>query len=408
MKNTIKKDDRISDLETENALLKSRLKYHEQHNESRIKLKTIFDNSFEGIMLINDSARIIEWNNCMEKITGIPKESVLQKYVWNIQYSIMTSNRQINITEEELEKVWHEKVQILNPGEVLSGVGKILDASGQIKFIEDLVSPVIIDGKKFFCVFQRDITAHKLSSVTIEEQNAELTKLNNDKDRFLSILAHDLKSPFGSILGFIDLLVNNYNGYDASEIEEIISTIQKSAHRTFNLLEDLLQWINARSGKLISVPQDLNFYDICEEIITGLEPLANDKNIKIIQQASEGISLFADKNILKTVLRNLVYNAIKFSNRDGLVVISVKPGHHFVTIIVTDNGIGIEHTDLKKLFDHLHRISTPGTENESGTGLGLLLCKELIEKSGGRIWAESEPGKGSRFKFTIQDSSNHN
>jgi PAS domain S-box-containing protein len=403
MNSTIDKDDRILELVTENALLRSRLEYIELYNESQIKLKTIFDNSFEGIILIDDSSRIIDWNICMEKITGIPKESILQEYIWTVQHRILTLNNLSNITEEDIEKKWKDKVQILKPGEVIRGVGKISDSSGEIKYLEDLISPVIINEKKFFCIFQRDITAHKLSGVIIQEQNTELTKLNNDKDRFLSILAHDLKSPFGSILGFIDLLANNFKAYDASEIEDIIYTIQKSAHRTFNLLEDLLQWINARSGKLTSVPQNINFHDICDEIITGLEPLANDKNIKIIQQASEEVNLFTDKNILKTVLRNLVYNAIKFTERDGLIIISVKPGHHFVTIIVTDNGIGIEQTDLVKLFDNLHRLSTPGTENEPGTGLGLLLCKELVEKSGGRIWAESEPGKGSKFKFTVQD-----
>lgn len=405
MKSANDNDDRISVLETENAQLKSRLENQELYNESRIKLKTIFDNSFEGIMLIDNSARIIEWNNCMEKITGLPKEAVLDKHFWTIQHSIMTPDRQTDITENDLERIWRDKVQILNAGEMVRGVGKISNALGQIKYVKDLVSPVIINDNKFFCVFQRDITAHKLSDVIIEEQNAELTKLNNDKDRFLSILAHDLKSPFGSILGFIDLLANNFNGYDAREIEDIIYTIQKSAHRTYNLLEDLLQWINARSGKLTSMPQDINFYEICDEIISGLEPLANDKNIKIIRQATENINLYADKNILKTVLRNLVYNAIKFTGRGGLIMISVKPGHHFVTIIVADNGIGIEPDNLKKLFDHLHRISTQGTENESGTGLGLLLCKELVEKSGGRIWAESVPGRGSKFKFTVRDLS---
>jgi PAS domain S-box-containing protein len=408
MKSAIDKDDRISELETENALLKSRLEHQELHNESRIKLNTIFDSSFEGIILIDNSARIIDWNSCMEKITGIPKESVLQKYVWSIQYSIMTPDRRMEISEKELEKVWLDKVQILNPGEMVRSVGKILNASSEIKYVEDLVSPVIINDKKFFCIFQRDITAHKLAEVTIEEKNAELTKVNNDKDRFLSILAHDLKSPFGSILGFIDLLANNFNAYDVTEIEDIIYTIQKSAHKTYNLLEDLLQWINARSGKLTAVPQSVNFYEICDEVITGLEPLANDKKIKIIRQSSENLNLFTDKNILKTVLRNLVYNAIKFTDRDGLIMIGVKPGHHFVTIIITDNGIGIEQDDLKKLFDPLQRISTPGTDNESGTGLGLILCKELVEKSGGRIWAESEPGKGSKFKFTVQDLPEHN
>jgi len=245
------------------------------------------------------------------------------------------------------------------------------------------------------------ITDREKAAHIIEKQNDELIKLNTDKDRFMSILAHDLKSPFHSILGLLDLLAENINSFDTKEITDIINQVNNSAHKTFNLLDDLLLWINARSGKLVFDPQELNFSEIFNDIKRDLDSLARNKNIQIIELVSFDTFILADKNILKTVLRNLISNAIKFTDQNGLITINAESDSEFVTVLVSDTGIGIEQIDLVRLFDTHRRISTPGTRNETGTGLGLLLCKEFIDRLGGRIWAESEPGKGSKFSFTV-------
>jgi PAS domain S-box-containing protein len=370
-------------------------------NESQIKLSTVFNNSFEGIILVDYSGRIIDWNRGTEKITGFSKDEVLGEFVWEVQYSMAIPEVKKSTSEKAFKNVWDEKVFCLNINEQASAVGKLLNSAGEIKFVEDLVSPVMINDKKFFTIFQRDITDRQKTSLIIQQQNDELTKLNTDKDRFMSILAHDLKSPFSSVLGFLDLLEEDNGIYSVKERRDIIASVNSSAHKTFNLLEDLLLWINARAGKLNYEPQKLVFSAILNEILVGLEPMAAIKNIRIIQQASAVIYLSADKNILKTVLRNLVNNAIKFTNRNGLIIIDIKPDLEFATVMISDNGTGIEPEDLVKLFDPLHRVSSPGTDKESGTGLGLLLCKEFVEKAGGRIWVESESGKGSKFSFTV-------
>jgi len=229
----------------------------------------------------------------------------------------------------------------------------------------------------------------------------QLLQLISDKDLFISILAHDLRSPFQALLGLSELLKENIQQYDTGEIEILAGHINTSAQSTYTLLEDLLKWARAQSGKLPFEPQKLNLTEICRDILEILNPNAISKNITINYPKTDHISIYADIDMLKAVFRNLVSNAIKFTNNDGQIDISAKENQSDVTIIISDNGIGMEPDDLLKLFDISQIHTTTGTAEEKGTGLGLLLCKEFVEKHGGKIWAESEYGKGSDFKFTI-------
>lgn len=231
--------------------------------------------------------------------------------------------------------------------------------------------------------------------------NEELKKLNTDKDRFMSILAHDLKSPFNALLGLSELLAKNINKYDSEKIESFVSNINKLAKNTYELLQDLLMWTQSQSGKIHFEPKELVFKVFCTEVIEALKPVSDAKNITINLASADEITLFADADMLKTILRNLVSNAIKFANIGGQIDIFAEYNPENVTITVSDNGIGINPDKLSKLFDAAQLHSTVGTNNEKGTGLGLLLCKDFVEKHGGKIWVESEEGKGSNFKFTL-------
>lgn len=235
----------------------------------------------------------------------------------------------------------------------------------------------------------------------IKSQNEELKRLNDDKDRFIFVLAHDLKSPFNSILGFLELLSENIRIYDIDEIEEQISIINSSAWNTFLLLEDLLIWARLQSGKTSYEPQKLVLSDICVDIVEFFKPAANAKNITINHSTEKMIGMCADINMLKTVLRNLVSNAIKFTKPGGRIDIYVGKTKTNITISVADNGIGIAPEALNKLFNVSQTLTTTGTVNEKGTGLGLFLCDEFVRKHGGKIWVESELGKGSSFKFML-------
>lgn len=247
----------------------------------------------------------------------------------------------------------------------------------------------------------RNIETRKKNELIIQRQNEELKKLNSDKDRFLQIIAHDLKNPFQSLLGFSDMLLNNMHKYSIDRIESQVKIIHQAAHETYNFLVNLLLWSKTQSGKLNFDTQNIIFREVCDEIISNLKNHAQLKDISLSCLESDNIVVTADLNMLKTVLRNLISNAIKFTNRNGQIKIYTEENSNTITITVSDNGVGIKNEKLQELWDFTKSTSTKGTENEKGTGLGLLICKEIVEKNGGRIWVESELGKGSDFKFTI-------
>lgn len=246
-----------------------------------------------------------------------------------------------------------------------------------------------------------DITERKQIEEEINFKNTELLKLNADKDIFMSILGHDLITPFNSILGYLDLLANNLRKYEIDKIERQLTIVNNSALRAFYLLEDILTWARSQSGKLPFEPSEFYFNISCNKVVEILKPNANIKNITINIVETERITVFADINMLNTILRNLISNAIKFTNNGGNISIYAQQNSSGVTISVSDNGIGIAPEILSKLFDITQMYSSKGTANEKGTGFGVLLCKEFVEKHSGKIWVESELGKGSVFKFTL-------
>jgi len=253
-----------------------------------------------------------------------------------------------------------------------------------------------------FATIINDITEKKQVEIEIQNKNVELTKISSDKDRFISILAHDLKSPFNTILGYLELLTENVRIYDINKIENQIEIINQSAQNTYNLLEDILMWARTQSGKIPFEPKKIICSRICEEVLLEIKFLADIKKITISHSSVEDIAIFADIDMLKTILRNLISNAIKFTNPGGKINISIKQQANSLIISVSDNGIGIPPETINKLFDATQTTTTKGTTYEGGTGLGLILCKEFVEKHEGKIWVESEVGKGSTFYFTLQ------
>jgi signal transduction histidine kinase len=243
----------------------------------------------------------------------------------------------------------------------------------------------------------------RLAELVISNNELQhLIQLNADKDIFISIMAHDLRSPFNALLGLSDLLIENLRKYNIDEIEELVNHIKSAAEGTYALLEDLLKWTRAQSGNIPFNPQNVNIEDICKKILEYLYTNALAKKITINLNIQNNISVYCDADMLKTILRNLISNAIKFTNKRGLIELNAEVNPGDTTVSVSDNGIGMSPDKIKKLFD-ISQIQTSslGTANETGTGFGLLLCKEFVEKHGGEIWVESRCGKGSVFKFTM-------
>ncbi len=229
----------------------------------------------------------------------------------------------------------------------------------------------------------------------------ELKRLNSDKDRFMSILSHDLKSPFSTILGLSEMLTENIRAFSVTELEDIAINLSKTAHNTYKLLEDLLLWTRAQSGKIPFKLQKLSLSEICRLTLEILNPGARAKGITLSYNPMDEIYVFADEDMLRTVLRNLVSNAIKFTDKNGSIIIGAEETGSKLIVSVSDNGVGISPENVPKLFNNSEILTTPGTAHETGTGFGLLLCKEFVEKHGGRIWAESEQGRGSKFIFSL-------
>jgi signal transduction histidine kinase len=233
------------------------------------------------------------------------------------------------------------------------------------------------------------------------EMNNKLYELNASKDKFFSIIAHDLKNPFNTILGLSELLKDETKSGNLETIDEYSDMIYNSAAQTLRLLENLLDWANSQRGKISFNPIPIKLKELFNEEFSVLNDMAKGKNIELKSSFSDNLTIIADKNMIKTILRNLISNAIKFTHKNGKVEVKAMAINNQVEISVSDSGIGMTKEIIAKLFRIDANQSTPGTENEKGTGLGLVLCKEFIEKHGGKIWVESESGKGSTFKFSI-------
>ncbi len=235
----------------------------------------------------------------------------------------------------------------------------------------------------------------------LKKSDAKLKESNDTKDKFFSIIAHDLRSPFNNILGFSELLVENLNKFETEETEKYLGIINSSANNTLILLDNLLNWAKSQTGGISFNPKKIIISNVILEILKLKKSIAKAKNISLNYLSSDEIEVYADENMLRTVLRNLISNAIKFTKFGGDISVYAISKQDRVEITVTDNGVGINEEIRNKLFSLETNETTIGTANEKGSGIGLILCKEFVEKHGGKIWVESELGKGSDFKFTL-------
>ncbi len=228
----------------------------------------------------------------------------------------------------------------------------------------------------------------------------ELQLLNNTKDKFFSIIAHDLRNPFITILGFTDLLLTDYKELDESEIMFYLEEMKKSAEISHNLLQNLLQWSRSQTGRIEFLPTKLNLKNLVNVNLELLQPSAANKEI-VIKSEVEDVNVMADEDMLNTIIRNLITNAIKFTPKGGMITIASKETGKYAEVSVSDTGVGMNEETVTNLFKLDSTHSTLGTNNEAGTGLGLILCKEFVEKQGGKIWVESTLNIGSKFIFYL-------
>jgi signal transduction histidine kinase len=235
----------------------------------------------------------------------------------------------------------------------------------------------------------------------LEQANEELKKLNSSKDKFFSIISHDLRGPFQNILGFSEILSDNYADMDETQKKDIADNINVSTKRVYHLLENLLKWSASQINSISYIPDNIDIEDIISESIHIMKDIAVRKKIRINFSKIEVEKVFADREMVKTIVRNLIGNALKFTLAGGMVDIEVTKTDGFAHISVRDNGIGMDKKYMQNLFSIEKMESRAGTENERGSGLGLILCREFVEKNGGKLTVKSKKGLGSTFSFTL-------
>lgn len=281
---------------------------------------------------------------------------------------------------------------------------KIITKSGEIKYLDFSPTIITFQNQKAILTTSIDLTERKKAEETLRESEAKLSETNAQKDKFFSIIAHDLINPFNSIMGFSEVLLERINEQDYDGIDEYARMIGQSSKQAMDLLKNLLEWSRAQTGRLQFKPENFDLVDLIGQYMMLFDLIACQKSITIHKVLPPEIMVFADQQMIGTVLRNLISNAIKFTPKGGEIIISAEKRADEILVSVSDNGVGIAPERLEKLFHIDESDTTPGTNNENGTGLGLILCKEFVKNHGGKLWVESENGKGSTFYFALSCS----
>lgn len=337
-------------------------------------------------MLIKDDACKSLLNPDFDKIVGLPHDSVL------IFSGFMTIGTIEEVNTSIFAHIYRKNDQLL----IIGGMD-MLNLTEQNRILHQMNAEIThLQRQLLQKTLLQEQTLSKLNAV-----NEDLLKANQDKDKFLKILAHDLKNPMFAISGFSDLLIKNFRKYDENTIEKQLGIINTTTKKTYDLLEELLLWTRSQSGKIPFAPRTVQIKNVCDDVLSLLNESAAVKQIEIISEINADLELHADVDMLRTILRNLISNAIKFTHEKGQITLRAEQTGADIIITVSDNGIGMSQNTISKLWQIADLYTTPGTKGEKGTGLGLMLCKEFVEKHNGKIWVESEVGKGSDFKFTM-------
>ncbi len=374
------------------------------------------------IIVWDPEMRIQLFNRAFEHLTGYTSREVLGKKLevlfpkpslklsktlikkavrkrWEtMEVPIMTKDKEVRIVLISSANIYDTDNET-----VISTIAQGNDLTERIR-AEQKVKERTADLEILNIRLSQELNERSLVEAALRENEIKLKELIATKDKFFNIVAHDLKNPFTSLLGSSELLYDNLDKMTPSNIKKLALILNNSAKGGYSILQNLLDWSRSQTGTLKISPEKLNIKNLILENVSNLQLSSSTKEIRVICEFAEEIHVLTDKNILNTIVRNLLSNALKFSYRHGTVIITAKVEHDGVVISVKDSGVGILKENLGKLFNLETRNSMPGTENEQGTGLGLKLCKELIEKLNGKIWVESKENKGSTFSFLIPKS----
>jgi PAS domain S-box-containing protein len=356
--------------------------------------------------------RLFRHNPALMAVSSLPEKTFIdvnEAFLKTLGYS---REEIIGVTTTDLDLFPNRKEQealadLLQTQGSFSGFElKVRRKDGEL--IDGLFSGEIISsqGKMFFLTVMIDITDRKQAELLLAKQKEELSELNATKDKFFSIIAHDLRSPFNAIIGFSNLLLEQVSKKDYVGIGEYAEIIQKSSLRAMHLLTNLMEWTKSQTGRMDFNPNYFEVVSLINEIAELKNDSAKQKTINLTCSLPLHATVFGDKAMIETILRNLLSNAVKFTKPGGQILLSARRVQEGLFISISDTGIGISKERLGNLFKIDKGRSTPGTGNEHGSGLGLILCKDFIERHGSKIIVETEPGKGSTFSFLLPNDPN--
>lgn len=360
------------------------------HSEQ--KYRVLVENSLQAMFVVQEG-NVVFANTRMEDLTGFKFEEVTKMGKGWIQKIVHPEDH------ERLIKNLSNADQ--HVGFPLREVYRYHNRKEDVRFLETLGSLVNYEDKPALLVVAIDITERKEAENILIESERVLRDANTMKDKFFSIIAHDLKNPFNAIMGFSNLLYEAYDNFDEKQRKTFIKNICEASESTFKLLQNLLEWSRTQTGNIDFNPQKFELIPLINENIALLKSSAENKDIIVKLGKFEKTNVFADENMVKAIMRNLLSNAIKFTEIGGKVNANVKVNGEMAEVTIEDNGIGIKAEDIKRLFRIDDQFKSDGTAKEQGTGLGLILCKEFVEKNNGKIWVESKPEKGSKFTFNL-------
>lgn len=359
--------------------------------ESEQKFRRIFENIQDVFYQTDQEGIVTEISPSIEKHSGYTREEVIGKQVTDFYYNVEDRQALVDTIRT---------ARIVSDFEV-----RLKTKAGQQRYSSVNAQLIIRNGEVIGTEgSMRDVTERKRFEDSLKALNADLNTLNEQKNKLLSVIAHDLRNPIAGSAGLLEVVFSDAENVSREELLEYMSMMQKGIVNAHELLEDLLEWAKIQFHSVDFHPVLVS--DLARDVrhtIKKIEPIAEAKRISIVQNIKEGLDITVDKHMLASIIRNLVTNAIKFTNRDGEIKVSVTREGNGYLFSVSDNGVGIPEKDLDKLFSNDTGFTSYGTLGEKGTGMGLGLCRSFVEKHGGRIWVESVIGEGSNFYFTIPD-----
>jgi len=372
----------------------ARKQIEEQLKQTATRLALATTAGGVGIWEFDIVNNVLVWDDQMIALYGIDKKNFSGAYeAWKVGLhpdDLLRGDKEIQMAISG-KKEFNTEFRVLWP-------------DGTIRFIRALAVVQRDDSGKALLMIGTnwDITDQKLADKKLRESEENLQKINTEKDKFFSIISHDLRGPFNGFLGLTRLMAEELPGLSQQEIQKMAGAMKDSATNLFNLLENLLEWSRMQQGGIIFNPESIWLMSIMNESVHPVIDLADKKGVEIRYEIQADLEVFADEYMLASTIRNLASNAVKFTFKGGKVTIAAKsvPGLS-VEISVSDTGIGMNPEMVHDLFRFDVQTNRRGTENEPSSGLGLLLCKDFVEMNGGRIWVESEVDKGSTFSFTL-------